>query len=1044
MNGGGGGVIALFTRHRTAANLLLIIMVLVGLLGLSRMNTQFFPNFTVDWISISVEWPGASAEDVDSNIIAAIEPEVRFLDNVKRVSSQSSEGIGLIAIEYEPGSDLDSALASVESAVAQVTTLPEDSERPLVTRIFSYETIGQLAISGPYSETALRAIAKDMREELLAAGVDKVELVGARREEIWVEVKPETLRQLDLTLDDIAARIAESAVDLPSGTLPGGSEKQIRSLGITKSADGISHLEIKALDNGEKIFLREVATIQERFNDDDVTGLRDGELAVQLAVLRAASSDALEQAAILDEFYESVGETLPPNIKVERFDDAAELIVDRINLLLRNGGTGLVLVVAILFIFLSGRVAFWVAVGIPASLFATLAAMALMGQSINMVSLFAIIMAIGIIVDDSIVVAEHAVTQRAAGMSPIDAAIAGAKRMFAPVMAATLTTVAAFLPLLVISDIIGQIVRAIPIVIIAVLIASLIECFLVLPGHMRMSLRGDPHKENRFARWFNPKFNEFRDGRFQRFVRACIAWRYLTLASALGLLILVIGLMMGGRVAFVFFPSPESDTVFANVGFVEGTKRETTIEMIGELNRSLFEAEAILTEGEGGIVRMNIAQVGKPVGRSDSFFLGTGDHIGGLRVELIPSDTRTVRTEELIEEWRAQIEPMAGLDVLTLVEQQGGPPGREIDIRVIGEDLRALKAAASEVTDLLSRFPGVSDIEDTLPFGKQEAILEVSPHGRSLGFNTVSVAQQVRSAFEGTIAKRFARGDDEVTVRVRFARDSLDEADLRQQSLLSPAGFQVPLSSVVSIREKIGFAQIRREDGRRMVSITAEVDEDVTSADEVLSALRLEGLPEIEREYQIETEFRGRAEEQATTFADMQTGTMVGLVSIYLILAWVFSSYSRPFFVMAVIPFGVVAAILGHLFLGFELTILSMVALLGLSGIVVNDSIILVRAIQHRLEAGEEFAEALVGGARDRLRAVILTSVTTIFGLLPLLFETSLQAQFLKPMAVTIVFGLMGSTMIVLILVPVLLMVQNDLKHLFKSSRKPAGIGEKA
>ena len=1042
MNGESGGIIALFTQHRTAANLLLILMVLVGLLGLSRMNTQFFPNFTVDWISIGVEWPGASAEDVDSNIISAIEPEVRFLDNVKRVSSQSSEGIGLIAIEYEQGSDLDSALASVESAVAQVTTLPEDSERPVVTRIYSYETIGRLAVSGPYSEAALRAIAKDMREQLLAAGVDKVELVGARREEIWVEVQPETLRQLDLTLEDISARIAESAVDLPSGTLPGGTEKQIRSLGITKSAEGIGHLEIKALDNGEKIYLREIAVVHEEFNENDAIGLHDGEKAVQLAVLRAAESDALEQAAILDEFYESIGATLPPNIKVEHFDDAAELIIDRINLLLRNGGTGLILVVAVLFIFLSGRVAFWVALGIPASLFATLAAMALMGQSINMVSLFAIIMAIGIIVDDSIVVAEHAVTQRAAGKSPLEAAVTGARRMFAPVMAATLTTVAAFLPLLMVSDIIGQIVRAIPIVIIAVLIASLIECFLVLPGHMRVSLKADPHDESRFSRWFNPKFNAFRDGPFQRAVRACISWRYLTVAASVGLLIFVFGLMAGGRVSFVFFPSPESDTVFANVGFVEGMKRETTIEMIGELNRALFEAEAILTEGEGGVVRMNIAQVGKPVGRSDSFFLGTGDHIGGVRVELIPSDSRTVRTEALIDEWRRQIQPMAGLDVLTVVQQQGGPPGREIDIRVIGEDLGALKAAAADVTDLLARFPGVSDIEDTLPFGKQEAILEVSPHGRSLGFNTVSVAQQVRGAFEGTIAKRFARGDDEVTVRVRFARDLLDEADLRRQSLLSPAGFQVPLSSVVSIREKIGFAQIRREDGKRMVSITAEVDENSTSSEEVLAALRLEGLPEIESRYRVDTEFRGKAEEQATTLDDMQTGTAVGLVSIYLILAWVFSSYSRPLFVMAVIPFGVVAAILGHLILGFDLTILSMVALLGLSGIVVNDSIILVRAIQHRLEAGEEIGEALVGGARDRLRAVILTSVTTIFGLLPLLFETSLQAQFLKPMAVTIVFGLMGSTMIVLILVPVLLMVQRDLNRLFKLRRKAAVVRE--
>jgi multidrug efflux pump subunit AcrB len=1027
---GGGDLIALFTRHRTAANLLMAFLIIVGALALAKMNTQFFPKFSIDWISISIEWPGASAEDVDSNIVAAIEPEVRFLDSVKRVSSQSVEGVGLIAIEFEAGSDLDTALAAVETAVAQVDTLPEDSEKPVITRIYSYESIGRLVVSGPYSEASLRAFAKDIREQLLARGVDKVDLFGSRREEIWVEMVAGQLRQLDLTLGDVAARIGESSLDVPSGTVPSGTEKQIRSLGLAKSVEEFGHIEVIARETGANVYLRDVARITDQFNEDDSIALRKGNPAVELHVRRALDSDALEQAALLDAFIEDLKPTLPPSLSVEHYDDVADIIDDRINLLLRNGGSGLILVVLVLFVFLSARVAFWIAVGIPVSLFATLGVMLLTGQSINMVSLFAIIMAIGIIVDDAIVVGEHAVTQRAKGLGPIDAAELGAKRMLAPVMAATLTTIAAFLPLFLISDVIGQIVRAIPLVIVAVLIASLVECFFILPGHLRGALKADPREENRFARWFNPRFEAFRDGAFQRAVRACINWRYLTLSIALGLLILVFGLMAGGRLSFVFFPSPESDSLFANVVFVEGTKRETTIAMVGELERALGEAEAELTDGEGGLVVMHIGQIGTPVGRSDAFFLGTGDHVGAVRVELQPSDQRAVRTQELVEAWRTKVRPMSGLETMTIVEQQGGPPGREVDIRVTSTELSGLKTAANEVRQLLARFPGVSDIEDDMPYGKQEAILTVTSRGRALGFNTESAARQVRGAFEGAIAKRFARGDEEVTVRVRLPREALTEADLRRSYLRSPAGVEVPLSEVVSFTEKTGFASIRREDGLRMISITAEIDESITTTDEVVSALQEGELRDIAQRHDVGILFRGKAEEQATTLADMQIGAIVGLLAIYLILAWVFASYVRPIFVMAVIPFGVVGAILGHLMLGFDLTILSMVALLGLSGIVVNDSIILVRAIQDRLTAGEVLFDALVGGACDRLRAVILTSVTTIFGLLPLLFETSLQAQFLKPMAVTIVFGLMGATLIVLIMVPTLLAIQGDIAAL--------------
>ncbi|MBT3170057.1 MAG: efflux RND transporter permease subunit, partial [Rhodospirillaceae bacterium] len=987
-------LIGVFVRHGTAANLLMAFLIVIGLFSLARLNTQFFPKFTVDWITVTVDWPGASAEDIDANIVSVIEPKVRFLDSVYRVSSQSSEGVGLVAIQFQQGTDLQAALGDVESEVAQLTTLPADSENPVVQRVYSYEPIGRLILSGPYPEASLKSLAKDIREGLLAKGVDRVGLAGARREEIWVELHPRTMRRLNLEAEEIATSIRQSSLDLPSGIVPSGTDKQIRSLGLAKTAEEIGHIEVRALDNGEKIRLRDIAHISDRFNKDDPLVFRSGQPAIELQVQRAPSSDALEQTALLNEYVREIRPSLPANLKLEQYNDVAEAINDRINLLLKNGASGLALVVAVLFIFLSGRVAFWVAVGIPVAMLATLAAMALMGQSINMVSLFAMIMAIGIIVDDAIVVGEHSVTRRALGDSPTQAAETGAKRMFAPVIAATLTTLAAFLPLLMVTDIIGQIIYAIPMVIIAILIASLIECFLILPGHLRGALKTDPRAENRFARWFNPRFEAFRDGAFQRFVRACLAWRYFTLSIGLGLLIFLIGLMGGGRIGFVFFPSPESDTVYANVVFVEGTKRETSMAMLEELERALHVVEDKLTGGEGGLVVISVAQLGKPIGRSDSFFLGSGDHIAGMRVELVPSDSRSVRTTQLLSNWRDEIRLMAGTESFTLIEEQSGPPGREIDLRISGQSLTDLKAAALEARALLGRFPGISDVDDDLPFGKQETIMEVTPRGRALDFTTESVGRQVRNAFEGAIAKRFARGDEEITVRVLYARDSLNEADFRGLYLLSPGGQEVPLAEVVAFREKAGFARIRREDGLRTASVTAEVDELVNTSDQIIQAMHQEGLQALANKHGVSVEFRGKAEEQERTLGDMKLGTWIALIAIYMILAAIFSSYIRPIFVMAVIPFGIVGAILGHLILGFDVSVLSLVALLGLAGIVVNDSIILVRSIEERLRAGEALVEAVVGGARDRLRAVILTSVTTMFGLLPLLFETSLQAQF--------------------------------------------------
>jgi len=1034
-----GGPIALFAKHRNAANLLLVMMVVAGIYALAKLNTQFLPDFGIDVVTVRVEWPGATAGDVDNNLVQAIEPEIRFINGVKRVRSSAFEGLTSIVIEFEAGSDMQSGLSDVESAISRIRTLPEDSKTPEISRIVRHETIMRVVLSGPYPESSLNAVAKRLRNGLLERGVDKVDLFGARDEEIIVEVPSATLRRLDLTLANIASQIRETSQDLPSGDI-GNGRRQIRSLGLLTTARGIDGVEIKALADGRKVYLRDIARVTEGYDDDSATARRQGRRAVELNIQRSIDSDALILARLANTYLDEIAGTLPSNLVLEKFEFATDLLQDRIDLLVRNGAGGLIIVIVVLMIFLKGRVAFWVMVGIPASIFATFGAMLAMGQSINMISLFGLIMVIGIIVDDAIVVGEHAETRSRLGLSPLDAAISGAQRMAIPVMCAALTSICAFLPLFVISGIIGQIIVAIPMVVVAVLIASLIECFFVLPAHLRGALsHGKKDKVGPFGRFrarFDRRFEAFRDGPFRRFVTICIVWRYATLAMAFGLLLLAVGMVAGGRVGFNFFPTPEADKVLANIQMVSGTPRAETQAMLDELDRALVATASAFEGTDNDLVRMALAKVGSAVGRGPGRNAAPSDSIGGMEVELRTADKRDIRTGAFIAAWRKEIRSRAGLETLTIQPAIGGPPGKDVDIRLIGKNIADLKRAAEEVKLLLSRYPGISAIDDDLPYGKLETILEVTQRGRALDFATETVGRQVRNSIEGAVAKRFARGDEEVTIRVRLPKSELDTDVLERLYLRGPTGAEVPLTEIASARTNQSFARINREDGRRQVAVTGKLNSGITTTQVVLDAVQRDGLWKIAERHGLDVAFKGKTEEQQETFADMRIGAMVGLAGIYIILAWAFASYVRPFVVMAIIPMGFVGAVVGHYLLGYNLTILSMMALIGLSGIVVNNSIILVTTIERRWKS-QELYEAIVDGSCDRLRAIILTSATTIGGLTPLMFERSLQAQFLIPMALTLVFGLACATLLVLLVVPSLIAAQDDFRKLFRRRQQP-------
>ena len=1017
------GPVRLFVNHPTASNLLMAAMVVLGLFGMVQLNTQFFPTIQVPSITVSVTWSGASAEDVEDNILDALDPEVRFLDDVEEVRSVAREGLGVVTIEFTSDADMSKALGDVEQAVDGVTTLPEGAEDPKIRRIAFFEPVAKLAISGPYDEQALKGHAKRLRDGLLAAGIDKVNLTGARDEEIWVRVREADLRRLDLTLGQVADRVKNETRDLPSGILEGEVELQLRALAERKTPEALAGIEIKSATGGEKVILGEIADVETRFDRDQEIGQQGGAQAIELEVLRATGADTLATMAVLDDYLTKALPGLPDDLVVKKYDVRGKFVAQRLGILVKNGLQGLVLVLIILFVFLDARVAFWVAAGIPVALLATLAVMWASGQSINMISMFALIMMLGIIVDDAIVVGEQTATLQDRGMSRLEAAEAGAVRMLPPVTAASLTTMAAFFPIFLVRDEIGDVMQAIPLVACSVLVASILECFLILPGHLRHGFGKINRTKPKLRAAFDAKIAAFRDGPFRRFVELAYEWRYTTVATAFAMLLIAFGLIAGGRVGFSFFPAPESENISAQVTFAPGTPREDQRAALIEIEQVLARAEEKIAQDER-LVETGFTTLGVS-GRN------RGDNLAQIEVQLTPSEVRETSTRNVIAAWREAIEPMPGIDKVTVISRRGGPPGRDIHVELQDAPVTALKEAALELRQEMTRYPGLSAIDDDLPYGRQEIILEVTPRGTAAGFTAQSVGQQVRNAFDGAVATKFARKDEEITVRVKRVQEADGVHALNQLYLRSPNGRRVPLTEVVRIREKAGFSVIQRRDGRRTVSVTADLDANSATVADVIAKLDATIMPQLKETYGLDYVYRGREEERSKSFVDLRLGGMLSLVLIYVILAWVFASYAKPFAVMLIIPFGLVGAVLGHMVMGFPLTIISMLGLLGLSGILVNDSIILVSQVARRQADGDELEQAAIGASQDRLRAVLLTSFTTIGGLLPLLFETSTQAQFLIPMAVTLVFGLAAATALVLVLVPSLVGIGGDIAKLW-------------
>ena len=1032
-----------FVQHRTSANIIMIIMIVVGVLSIGRLNKQFFPDFDVDLIAVSIDWPGATAEEIDQNIIQLLEPELRPISGVKKVYSKSVEGVGSTRVEFKYGQDIQKARTDIETAVSRIN-FPENSNKPKIVIGEFFDTVTRIVLSGDLTLEELRKNAKKLKEKLLNSGVDKVDIQGLPSEEILIEISQSETARLKLSFNQIANLIRLETKDVSGGSFADGSLR-VRTVGEKKLVETFKALELRNSISGGRILLKDVAIIKSSVAKSSVLKYINGKPAVELWVRRSKTSDALEVSKNIQEVLTNSKNIIPSSINIQTYNTAANLIQERISLLIKNGVSGLCIVLLVLFLFLSRNTAIWVALGIPIAFLATFGVMFISGQSINMISLFGLIMALGIVVDDAIVVGEHSSylkTKRHLDSSK--APVVAATRMSVPVICAMLTTVAAFIPLFMVKGVIGQIISAIPLVVCAVLVASLIECFLVLPAHLAHFDKGIKD-ESKFRNWFDEKFRMFQEGMFRKFINLTFNYRYVTFMIAIGMFIISVGMMSGGRVLFSFFPTPEADIIIANFKMHSGTTRSKTEKMLDNVEKGLLKTSSQFSMSPD-LVKFHMSSLGNRTSFSNdagSNALGN-DLLGSMVVELKTADKRDIRTNQFINAWLANIEKVSGLDKLSIRAPSGGPPGRDIDVRFQGESLKKLKLASNELIKIARTIPGATSLDDNLEYGIQERILSLTNKGQSLGLSISDIGEQVRSAINGIIISKFPKGDEEVTVRLKLSENEQLTDMMNDLRIVSPFGISFKLRDVVEIKNKLPFSSINRQNGFREVMISGDLFPSLMNTSQARQFLMKNGLPEIAKKYNLTYRFDGRDLEQKETFSDMFLGAIIGLVLIYFILAWVFKAWLRPFSIMIMIPFSFIGAVLGHYVLGLTMSILSMFALLALAGIVVNNSIILVSTIERRLEdlkqqdtnADNMINEAIISGVVDRFRPVLLTSLTTIGGLSALMFEKSLQAQFLIPMAATIVFGLGITAFLVLVIVPAMMGIGNDLSNLIKKVKK--------
>ena len=1046
------GVIRWFASNPVAANLVMVVMLVGGGLTYGTIKMELFPEFALDMVTVTVPYPGAAPEEVEEAICVRIEEEVHALEGVKRVTSTATEGVGTVTVELQRGADPRRVLDDVKTRVNAIHTFPELAERPVIEEIVMRTQVINVAISGPAEEAVLKRLGEQVRDELSAVeGISQVTLASSRPYELSIEVSEDALRRHGLSISDLSRAVRTSSLDLSGGTLKtGGGEVLLRAKGQAYVGEDFRDLALVTRPDGSRILLGDVAEVVDGFEDTSQETTFNGDPMVQVQVFRVGDENALTVAQLVKDYVAEAQPRMPEGITLTPFADASILLQGRLSLLTKNGYQGLFLVFAVLAIFLRFRLAFWVTAGIPISFLGALWLMPALGVSINMLSLFAFILVLGIVVDDAIVIGESVFTEQKKDPDRLAATIRGTNRVALPVTFAVLTTVTAFMPMLDLPGLFGKFFSVFPLAVIPILLFSWAESKVILPSHLAHGggLAARLARVRPFAWWvafqgFFERGMELTARRvYQPSLDFCLRWRYLTHAATIAVFLVTLGLVGGGFVRFVDFPKIPGDLVVAQLTMPLGTAPAVTAEAVARIDEAARRLQAEIDAERAGPnpIRHYITAVGEqPVKAMQNRHGGggaiVGSHLGEVTIELTPTEEREdVPTQEIIDRWRSLCGPIPGaVELVFSADVMGG--GDAVAVQFEGNDVDELRAAAEELKRDLGALPGVFDVSDSFRGGKQEIRLEILPSAEALGLTLDDLARQVRQGFYGEEAQRIQRGRNELKVMVRYPEeDRRTLYTLEQMRIRTPRGDEVPFAQVARASLDRGYATIRRSDRKRVVTVKSDLDEAITSNGDVLAALQANSLPGIlERHPSVSWSVEGRSAELRTAMSELARMFAVALLVIYALMAIPFKSYVQPLIVMSAIPFGLIGAVLGHVIMGHDLSVLSMVGIVALTGVVVNDSLVLVDFINRRRAEGGDLIDAVRRAGVERFRPILLTSLTTFAGLTPLMWETSVQAQFLIPMAIALAWGVIFSTAITLVFVPAGYLILDDIAGLFGS-----------
>jgi multidrug efflux pump subunit AcrB len=1025
-------MIAWFARNHVAANLLLITILIGGLFSLSvRIPLEVFPSFATDRINVNVSLRGATPEDVEKSLSIRIEESVQDLEGIKRISSRSSEGSSAVNIEVESGYDAREVLADIKSRVDAINTFPADAEKAVVSLSARKREVISVSVASIYGEKETREYAEKVRDLLLKIpAITQVELSGVRNYEISIEIPQDKLQQYNLTISQVSAAINNSSTDVSAGNLrTDGGDILLLSKGQAYRKDEFSEIAIKTNKDGSILQLSDIAIITDAFEETPVRTRFNGKQAAFIDIYRIGPQSAIEVADAVKDFIHEQQENVPEGVELSYWDDNSQVVKNRISTLTTSALQGGILVLALLSLFLRPSIAFWVFIGIPISFMGAFIVMPFFGITLNIISLFGFILVLGIVVDDAIVTGENIYTHLKTSESGEEAAIRGTQEVAIPVTFGVLTTVAAFLPLAFIEGARGALFAQIPVIVIPVLLFSLIESKFVLPSHLKhLKLRSEKTKTSKFSQ-FQQRFADGFESAILRYyqplLKKAVNYKTATFMGFIGVFLIILTLIMSGWTKFIFFPRVPSETVRASITLPAGSPFEVTNKHILKMTEKAEELRQkyIDKDTNESIIINILATTGGRGGVSNR---------GSVRFEITPPESRSlsIGSPQLVREWRALIGPIPGAESITF-RAEIGRSSDPISVQLKASSLDELKEITTKVKERLATYPTVFDIEDTLSDGKQELQIELTEQGKALGLTRVSISKEVRSSFFGSQVQRIQRGRDDVRVMVRLPiSERRTIADLENIIVRTPNGGSVPLSHVAKLIPGKSPSTISRIDRYRTASVSADIEKENTNMT-VLQADLKDYLDELILQYPgVSHSLEGEAKEQRESFGSLAWALLFVFFIIYALLAIPFKSYLQPIIVMSVIPFGMIGAVIGHWIMGMELTIMSLLGMLALIGVVVNDSLVLVDYINKKRAEGRRLMDAVLTAGASRFRPVILTSLTTFIGLMPLLFEQSTQAQFLIPMAVSLGFGILFATFITLILVPVNYLIVERIKEL--------------